>query len=287
MPRRNRDRQLPIAEPGRAPGTVTVAADAMQPVIDVTCYSAGKIDVSENVDLDGIPAPDDHTFLWVNVVGLGDKEVLLAVADRFGIHDLAMEDVVSTHQRPKVEEFDDHLFIVTHLPSFDDELVIEQVSLFLGKRYVLTWQEKPGDCFSMVRTRLKSQHTLVRNHGSDFLAYALVDSIVDSYFPLVSMFTDRMDDLEDQIKLSDIPESVMHELHRLRAEIRVLRRDSSSHRDMVRKLLRYEGELLGESTRLHLRDVEDHTFRLVELLESSRDGCSELRDLYMSAVRMR
>ena len=101
------------------------------------------------------------------------------------------------------------------------------------------------------------------------------------------MFTDRMDDLEDQIKLSDIPESVMHELHRLRAEIRVLRRDSSSHRDMVRKLLRYEGELLGESTRLHLRDVEDHTFRLVELLESSRDGCSELRDLYMSAVRMR
>ena len=281
-------RRIPSTKPGRAPGTITIAADALKPVIDVTRYSADTIDIRENVDVDSVPKPTADAFLWVNVVGLGDKEIIQKIAARFEIHDLALKDVVNTHQRPKIDEFDDHLFIVTRLPQVtDDELDVEQVSIFLGKRYVLTWQERPGDCFSMVRTRLQSPHTLVRTHGSDFLVYAFVDSIVDSYFPLLTLYTDRMDAIEDEIKQSEIPSSVIHELHTLRTDIQVLRRDSSSHRDMVRKVMRYEGELLQESTRLHLRDVEDHAFRLVELLESSREGCSELRDLYMSAVSLR
>lgn len=273
--------------PGTRPGTIVIDSNAPHPTIDVIQYSGEHLIESLDVSATNIPAIREDSVTWVNVTGLGSKEVIEQVAQRFSIHELAVEDVVNTHQRPKMEVFDRQVYLVLRMPQSDYESDVEQISIFLGPNYVLTWQERAGDCLNPIRERLKIANGLIRRHQSDFLAYSLIDAIVDSYFVSISHYSELLDQLDDRLALESSDFSLVRKLHAIRYDVRSLRRYAWAQRDVVAELISYEKDLLSDNTRLHLRDVADHTLRVIELLESLRDSCSDLQDLYMSLVGLR
>lgn len=294
--RKRRKRRRRNVRPGAPPGTIVIDKKAPAPQIDVIQFNDEHIRCHENIAVADMPPLVDEMVTWINIVGLGDKQIVEQVAERFDIHALAIEDVVNTHQRPKLESFPDHLYIVLQMPRREvsheeprkqDVFDLEQVSMFVGARYVLTWQERNDDCFSRIRERLRTSRRQIRQQGSDFLAYSLIDAIIDSFFPILNQYSDAVDAIEELLMEANGDYPVMRELHILRSEIRDLRRSAWSHRDVARNLMAYEGDLLSDETRLHLRDVADHTMQLVDLLETSRDSCAGLQELYMSYVSMR
>lgn len=272
--------------PGAAPGTIVVNEDAPSTTISVTVFDPDEISEYSDATFSQIPEQTDGRVVWVDVIGLGDLEIIEGIGERFGIHRLSLEDVVKTHQRPKFEVFDDHLYIVTRMPHDNGDLDLEQVSVFIGQGFVVTWQERIGDCFAPVRERLRNPKRAVRENGADFLGYALVDSMIDAYFPLIAELGDRLEAIEDELSDSDFLAKGIQDVFQIRSEIRTMRRVAWSHRQMVRDWMSYDGALTTDVTRLHLRDVADHTVRIVELLESCRETCSDLRDLHLSATSM-
>ncbi len=284
---RKRRRRHRHVRPGTPPGTIVIDKDSPPPVIEVIQYDRKELTRQHDIAVSAIPQLADDKVTWIDIVGLGDKAVIQQVASRFELHRLAVEDVVNTHQRPKLERFKDHLYIVLQMPKQDEELELEQVSLFVGKNFVLTWQERSGDCFAPIRDRLRSTSGMLRGRGNGFLAYALMDAIIDAYFPLMIQYSDELDNMEDLLTDVSAQYLLLQQLHHLRGDIRNLRRTVWSHRDVLANLISFEAEFLDEETRLHLRDVADHTLRLVEMMESHRDSCSDLQDLYLSTVSMK
>ncbi len=171
---------------------------------------------------------------WINVDGLGDTNTIRQIGELFGLHSLALEDVINVHQRAKVEPYSDHLFIVTRLIALTapEHLESEQISIFLGKNYVLTFQQRPGDCFDPVRERIRTSRGRIRAAGADYLAYALIDAVIDSYFPVVEQFADHLDDLEDEVAMRQSPE-VIDRIHEVRNDLLLLRRSVRPHRDAL------------------------------------------------------
>ena len=271
------------------PGTLKVAADAPHPVLRVIAFNKERL-VEEPVDtVDGLAAYlDESNVTWINVDGLGDAATIRQIGELLGLHSLALEDVINVHQRAKVEPYHDHLFVVTRLVTMiaPDHLDSEQISLFLGKNYVLTFQQLPGDCFDPVRERIRASRGRIREAGADYLAYALIDAVIDSYFPVVDEFADHLDHLEDEVALRQSPE-VIDRIHELRNDLLLLRRSVRPHRDSLNELVRDEHPLIGAETRVFLRDCYDHTVQLIDLLEVYREMCGDLRDYYLSIVSNR
>jgi magnesium transporter len=228
-----------------------------------------------------------HAVTWINVDGVGDAETVKQLGDIFELHSLALEDVVNTHQRAKVESYGDHLFIVVRIAANSEQLETEQVSIFLGRNYVLTFQgDVEGDCFEPVRDRLRKATGRIRIVGADSLVYALIDAAIDGYFPVVERFADQLDALEDEITTRASPATI-HQLHTIRNDFLLLRRSVRPHREAVNELIRDEHPLITQETRLYLRDCYDHTVQLMDLLEIYRESCSDLRDYYLSIVSNR
>lgn len=283
-------------KPGRAPGLLVIDKAAPKPVIDSTVYSTSSVERQSDVTATDLPSPQPDRVTWVNVVGLGDKATIETVAAHFGFHPLAVEDVVLTGQRPKIEDYGDHLYIVIRLPSYDvsrsddadgEPLSREQVSLFVGPGYVVTWQERAGDCFEPVRKRIGNAKRAIRSQGTDFLAYALIDAVVDSYYPVLNAYSDRLDTIEDRLIADGDLTNPTGELLRIRQDVRALKRDAWSQRAMLQSLPQDGAGLFAAETLVHVRDVADHATHIGELLESLREGCGDLHDLHMSLVGMR
>ncbi len=270
------------------PGTILSKAGAAKPRIRVMAYGPDKLverDVSSPADV--IPLRAAHAVTWINVDGVGDAETVKQLGDIFQLHSLALEDVVNTHQRAKVESYGDHLFIVVRIAAYAEQLETEQVSIFLGRNYVLTFQvDVEGDCFEPVRDRLRQATGRIRQAGSDSLVYALIDAAIDGYFPVVERFADQLDALEDEITTRASPATI-GQLHAIRNEFLLLRRSVRPHREAVNELIRDEHPLITQETRLFLRDCYDHTVQLMDLLEVYRESCSDLRDYYLSIVNNR
>lgn len=282
IPRR-RKKVRRASAPGTAPGTITIDPEAQQPRIVVHAYSNERIENHEMPDLDAAHALlGQYPVVWINVDGLGDEALLHRARDLFGLHPLAMEDVVNTFQRSKVEPYRNHIFVVIHLLDPTDPTVSEQVSLFLGPGYVLTFQEKPGDCFETVRIRLR-RGGRIRTMGPDYLAYALLDALVDHYFPVLERFEDRLDELEDKAFGAQRPET-LRQIQRVKQELLAIRRQVWPVREAVSGLLRDETGLITDETRIFLRDCEDHAVRVIDLLEHHRERGAQLMDLYLSSV---
>jgi len=225
-----------------------------------------------------------HPVLWVNVEGSGNAALVLALGEVFGLHELALEDVLTLHQRPKVEEYGDHLYIVARLPSLGKRLESEQVSVFLGPGFVLTFQEgRPGDCFDPVRQRLRSGKGPLRAKGPDHLAYALLDGMVESYFPVLERFGDRLESLETRISSRPTPSHLTH-LHAVKRDLLTLRRALWPLREALNWLLRETNPLVGAETRVYLRDTHDHALRILDMLETYREVASDLGGIYLSCV---
>lgn len=276
------------AAPGTAPGTMIVDPEAPRPVIQLIAYGPDEFTECEIAHPEKLK---DYLarwpVCWINVDGLGDTQTLQQIADIFHLHPLAMEDVVNVHQRAKVEQYGDRTFLVTHMAELKDHLKTEQVSLFLGPNFVITFQERPGwDCLEPVRERIRKQVSRVREAGAGYLVYSILDAVIDHYFPVLETYGERLELLEDRIVLSP-DRSVIAEVHEMKREFLHLRRAIWPQREALNTLVRDEIPHLTGDVKLYLRDVYDHTVRIIDLVETYREVCSDLMDLYLSSVSNR
>jgi magnesium transporter len=217
------------------------------------------------------------------VVGLANVELIAKLGEEFELHRLALEDVVNVHQRPKAEEFEDHIFIVTRMLLSDSPDDSEQISLFIGEGYLLTFQEREGDCFEPVRKRLRDGRGRIRSSPPDYLCYALIDAIIDGYFPVLEHYGERLEDIEDAVVTDPEPEHVQV-LHDLKRELLLVRRSVWPLREMINAIIRDEHKLFTEPTRVYLRDCYDHVIQLIDIIETYREIASGLIDVYISSV---
>lgn len=223
------------------------------------------------------------TTIWVNIDGLGDTELIQAIGQHFGLHPLALEDVVGTHQRAKVESYDGHLYVVLKMVSMKESLEAEQVSVFLGSGFVLSFQERRGDCLEIIRERLRKSKGRVRTSGPDYLAYAIIDAIVDHYFPVTEALGEKLELLEEEA-LSDPSKETVSEIHAVRRELLGLRRAAWPLREVMGSLYRDENPLISSATRPYLRDCYDHTVQLIDVIETYRELAAGLVDIYLSSL---
>jgi len=229
------------------------------------------------------------TVTWINVEGLHDVGVIERIGKGYGIHPLALEDVLTTQERPKIEDYDDRIFLVVQMLSWDDgsqSIATEQVSFVLGPHFLITFQEPAGDVFDPVRKRLREGRGRMRRLGPDYLLYALLDSIVDSYFTILERLDDRIESLETE--LTDIPgPTTVHAIHSLRREMILLRRNVWPLREVLGGLDRGDSTLVQAETRLFLRDVRDHSIQVIETVETFRDLLTGMLDIYLSTLNYR
>ncbi|MGH7962721.1 MAG: magnesium/cobalt transporter CorA, partial [Candidatus Binatia bacterium] len=274
--------------PGTPPGTLIVDPEAPQPVIHVVAY--GPQDVTEQDLADPRQVRDflgKWPVTWVNVEGLGNAETISQLGEIFGLHRLALEDVINVHQRAKVEPYGEHYFVVTRMAKLNESLETEQLSLFVGKDFVVTFQEGyPGDCLEPVRERVRHKRGRIRDAGFDYLAYALLDAVVDCYFPVLEEYGERLETLEDAIIAQSDRDTIAH-VHAIKRDLLTLRRILWPQREALNALLRDETPLLTPETRLYLRDCYDHTVQLIDLVEAYRELASDLTDIYLSSVSNR
>ena len=272
---------------GAKPGTIAVDPVAPKPEISAFLYNREQLDEQTAVSIEDIDGPPkSNQVLWLNVNGLGDAKTISLIGKLFKLHPLALEDVVNTHQRPKVEPYDDRLFIIARMATLDDRLETEQVSIFLGPNFVITFQQRPGDCLGPVRNRLRKKIGLVREKGPDYLAYTLIDAIIDNYFPLLEQYGERIEQEEELVYNGAKETSIVPILH-LKKDLFLLRRTIWPHREMLGALQRDPFELVTHATRIYLRDCYDHTVHLVDLTETFREMVADLRDLYMTMLSNR
>ena len=275
--------------PGSAPGTLvhTGARKAESVTVRLIEYDVDTI-VERELDRieDCFELMEAPTTSWVNVDGLHEVAVVEAVGERFGVHRLVMEDILSTTQRPKVEEYDDHFFVILKMLSFDgetDSIHSEQVSLVVGRSFVFSFQEHRGDVFEPVRERLRQSKGRIRSRGADYLAYALIDTVVDSYFRILEAVGDRIEELEEAV-LGNPTMRALERIHHLRREMLILRRAVWPLREALGGLYRGEVPLVTEETEVFLRDVHDHAVQVIDTVETLREVLSGAMDLYMSGV---
>ncbi len=283
-PRFYRRRRTP---PGATPGTLIPDPTASPPVIRVMAYGPEAL-VEET--LTDVAALRDFLVTWpvtwVNVDGLGDIGVIQALGECSGLHRLALEDVVNLHQRAKVEDYGNYLFLITHMVGLNPALQIEQMSLFLGPNYVLAFQHLPGDSLEPVRARLRGGNTHLRGGDPGYLAYALLDAVLDGYFPVLEALGERLESLEAAIITNPHPD-VRTRIHDLRQDLLALRRAVWPQREAINILLREPTALLGPETRVYLRDTYDHSYQLMDLIETYRELAADLTDLYLSSISNR
>ena len=232
----------------------------------------------------------DSAVIWVNVDGLHQAEVLEVLGERFGLHPLVVEDILHTDQRPKLEDYDEYIFVVLkslyHGDPQGDEIEVEQISLVLGPNYVLSFQERAGDEFDSVRERIRSNKGRLRKMGTDYLAYSLIDLIVDRYFVVLERLGERIELLEDELVAEPTTET-LQVIHRLKMEMVVLRKSIWPLREVIGALERGESPLIQETTGVYLRDVHDHTIQVIDTIETFRDIVSGMLDIYLSSVSNR
>ncbi|NIR42793.1 MAG: magnesium/cobalt transporter CorA [Gemmatimonadetes bacterium] len=280
--RRLRTRIAPRTAPGTSPGTLIADPTAPPPEITVIAYGPEEVEEAQIDDPSQLREFKDRwPVLWVNVNGLGGIEAIEGIGRIFDLHPLALEDVVNTNQRPKVEEYDEHLFVVLRMPHLEDVFSTEQVGVFLGPGYVVTFQERRGDPFEPVRRRIRERRTRLLN--ADYLAYALIDAIIDSYFPLLERFAEQLDRLEDSI--AERPAvHLLSEIREVRHDLLALRRAIWPARDMLNALIRDPMPQISAETRTYLRDCHDHAVRIIDVVETYRETGSSLTELYQSTV---
>lgn len=227
-----------------------------------------------------------HAVVWIDMDGLQDVEAVREVGETFDLHRLALEDVVNVNQRPKAEPYDTALFIVLRMPTNSEHVDTEQMALFIGDGFVLTFQEKPGDWFETVRRRIHDPQARLRERKADYLGYALIDAVVDSFFPLLEDIGEQLEDLEEEI-MDDPRREHISEIHSLRRDLLTLRRAIWPMRELLNGLMRDKYDQIENQTNLYLRDCYDHTVQLMDMVDTNREIVASLLDMHLSAANNR
>jgi len=280
------------AKEGMPPGSLIHIGEAPADAVSISVFEYGEQGVretrSEKLDSKLLPARREGV-VWVDVEGVHQVETIRSLGESYNLHPLVLEDIVSTLQRPKVEDYDDYLFVVVKmlLPLPDGDFTAEQLSLVLGKGYVLTFQEGiRGDAFDQVRERIRAGKGKIRNMAADYLAYTLLDAVVDRYFTVLEQFGERLISIEDDIALHPNPRTLV-QLNDLKKEVIYLRKLIWPLREVLSFLERDDTELISDATRLFMRDVHDHAVQTIDTVETFRDLLSGMLDLYLSSLSNR
>jgi magnesium transporter len=226
---------------------------------------------------------------WINVDGLHQVDVLEKLGNCYGLHSLVLEDILTTDQRPKMEDYGNYLYVVLqmiHDRGKGNRLEAEQVSLILGPNFLFSFQESPGDVFDPIRERLRSGKGRVRRMGADYLAYALLDAVVDYYFVILEKLGERIEVLEE-ILVTHPQTETLQEIHRLKREMIFLRKAVWPLREVISGLERGESSLVQKATQIYLRDVYDHVIQVMDSVETFRDMLSGMLDIYLSSISNR
>jgi magnesium transporter len=230
---------------------------------------------------------------WINVDGLGDLGVIRVLAEKYRLHPLAIEDVLHVPQRPKVQAYEEdgafqaRLFIIVReLELRENMLHTEQVSIFVGHKTVLTFQETPGDVWDPIRQRIRTAGSTLRKNDASFLAYSLIDAVVDEAFPILELFGDRLEDLEDRV-LQHPTRDTIQEIHQLKRELLLVRRALWPMREVLHKMQREPHECFSDVTRTYIRDVYDHAVQAIDIVETYREVATGLTETYMTAMSNR
>lgn len=287
--------------PGSAPG---IEADDLvrrpsddQPV-RVTCfdYAPDNVqfeEVTDTADFIVRHRPPWSRVRWINVEGLTQMDVIRALAKKYELHPLAVEDVLHTVQRPKVEDYPatenqlSRLFIVARtIEAHDGHLSGDQISFFLGRNTLITFQEIPGDSFDPVRQRIRKAGSRLRQNDVSFLMYALMDAIVDNYFPVLERYSERLEEMEEQL-VEKPDKDTFHEIHAIKRELLLIRRAVWPMRELISQLQRDRHECLSDAAQTYFRDVHDHCVQIIDLVETYREIVGAMTEMYISSVSNR
>jgi magnesium transporter len=229
---------------------------------------------------------DTPPVSWINIDGLHEVELIEKIGTHFNIHPLTQEDIVNTGQRPKVEDFEEYIYLVFKMLKFDETIghtTSEQVSLIVGPHYLLSFQETEGDVFNSVRERIRKGRIHIRKSGPDYLAYALIDAVVDHYFLILEKMGERIEHFEEQLHVQATPE-ILQATHDLKRELIYFRKQVWPIREVLNAWQKSESSIVQETNKVFIRDVYDHTMQVIDTIDSLRDIISGLMDLYLSTV---
>lgn len=275
---------------GLSPGTLIYVGEKRTEKVSISIidYDGETLQEKKVQDIEEcLPFRDAPTVTWINIDGLHDIRIIEEVGNHFGIHPLVLEDIVHTGQRPKMEDFDTYVYIVLKmLYNRENEIVEEQVSLILGPNFVFTFQEKEGDIFEPIRERIRSGKYRIRKSRSDYLAYSIMDVVVDNYFVILEGLGEKLEEVEDVLLNNPSGETLQH-IHELKRKMLSLRRSVWPLRELISGLERTESILVQKNTVVYLRDVYDHTIQVIDTIESFRDMLSGMLDIYLSSLSNR
>lgn len=278
-----------VKRAGESPGTLVYNGEHKTEKVELTLIEYSK-DSSERIELkrieDCFDRKNKDSIKWVNIEGLHDIEIIEKIGKKFNFHPLMLEDILNVSQRPKMDDYEDYILVTLKMVYYNDikkEIVTEQVSLVLIENYVLSFQEFEGDVFDQVRQRIQAGKGNIRKQGADYLVYALIDAIVDSYFLILEQIGDSSEDIEHQL-MEEPGKEVLQAIYNLKREMIYLSSSIWPLREVVGNLTRTDSQLIKENTSLYLRDVYDHIVQVIDIIESYRDIMTGMLDTYLSSI---
>ncbi|WP_310991981.1 magnesium/cobalt transporter CorA [Aequorivita marina] len=288
-----RNRKTIRIKPNKArnlsPGTVKYTGKKIssKTLLDIIDYSKDSFSRFKTHDIDAVFKYEDASHItWINVNGLNNADDIVNLGNHFELHPLIQEDIVTTNQRPKIDEYDDYLFIVFKMLHYNEneQLVQEHVSLVMGKDYVVTFQESEGDVLDDLRNRLEQARGRIRSSGADYLMFAILDAIVDNYFTVVEFLSNKVELLEDRLFDDNEDSNITQEIQDLKKEILKIRRAVLPLREVINRLDKIENPLIEQRTNKYIRDLYDHIIQVNESVEIYRDMIWGLMDMYMTTI---
>ncbi|MBI3591095.1 MAG: magnesium/cobalt transporter CorA [Candidatus Melainabacteria bacterium] len=278
---------------GLPPGTLIHIGEKKTEKTKITLFDYDELHIDEkevkNIE-ECLSFKDKPTVTWINVEGIHEVEVLEKLGNYFGIHPLALEDIVNTDQRPKIDDFENNIFIVLKMLSYNEksrEIITEQISLILGSNFVISFQEGiEGDVFNPIRDRIRANKGRIRKAGSDYLTYRLLDAVVDNYFVILEKLGEKIELLQEELIKNLTPE-ILHKIHDLKREMIFLRKTVWPLREVISGLQKIESSLVEDTTKIYLRDIYDHTIQVMDSIETFREMISSMIEIYLSNLNNR
>lgn len=277
------------AKIGSAPGTLFIPKLAPEPRIKVIRYDLEGVIEEEIDDVEKLnKALIEGDITWIDIQGFGDKSVMHRIGEIFSLHPLILSDVVNVPQRPKADDYDEQLLIILRMVHGWNDGVVdsEQVSIVVGKNYVITFQEKYGDVFDPVRKRIRSGKGIIRKHGPDYLAYAIADTIIDGYYPMLETIGEQLEGLEDDVVTDPKPE-LLRQLNQIKNQLVNLRRSIWPQREAMNSIVRGDHDAVTLSVQVYFRDTYDHCVQTSEVAEMYREMVTGLMNTYLSSISNR
>ncbi len=278
---------------GLPPGTLIHIGERKTERATISRIIYSEKDYEEKIDIsieEAVDNTDPNSITWINVEGIHDTDIISRLGAHFKLHPLLLEDIVNTSQRPKLEDFDEeYIFFVSKMLTYEEDqgrISIEQLSMVIGKDFVLSFQEAPGDVFDQLRERIRSSKGKIRKMGTDYLAYAMIDAIVDNYFIILEKNGERLEDLQEEVLGAPTPE-ILNSIQQMKRDMIRFRRSVWPLREAISAMERGENALITKGVEFYLRDLYDHTIQVLETVETFRDMISGILDLYLSSISNR